>query len=380
MWARPARPTIAARGGVGPPEREEAAVAVDEGRLNDFLGQFVQDLGATVQAGMVVIGHRLGLYQAMAGAGPLSPAELAERTGTAERYVREWLAAQAAAGYLAYDPASGRFRLPEEQAFALADPAGPLYLPGAFQLALASLKAEPRVAEAFRSGAGVGWHEQDPEVFDGCEMFFAPGYRANLIQSWIPALDGVEARLRAGARVADVGCGHGASTIIMAKAYPNSTFTGFDYHDRSVEWARKAASDAGVSDRVRFEVAPADAFGGDGYDLVATFDCFHDLGDPAAAAAHIRTALADDGTWLLVEPAAGERVEDNLNPVGRLYYGFSVLLCVPNALSQRPAPALGNQAGEARTPRAGRRRRVRPLPPGRRDPVQPRLRGPPLER
>jgi SAM-dependent methyltransferase len=324
-------------------------VAVDESKLNEFLGQFVQDLGATMQAGMVVLGHRLGLYRAMAGAGPLSPAELAERTGTAERYVQEWLAAQAAAGYVAYDPASGRFRLPEEQAFALADPAGHAYLPGAFQLALASLKAEPRIAEAFRTGAGVGWHEQDAEVFDGCEMFFAPGYRANLVESWIPALDGVEARLQAGAQVADVGCGHGASTIIMAKAYPRSTFVGFDYHQRSIDWARKAASDAGVSDRVRFEVAPADSFGGDGYDLVATFDCFHDMGDPAGAATHIRRALADDGTWLLVEPAAGDHLKDNLNPVGRLYYGFSVLLCVPNALSQQPKAVLGNQAGEART-------------------------------
>jgi SAM-dependent methyltransferase len=324
-------------------------LAVDESKLNEFLGQFVQDLGATVQAGLVVIGHRLGLYRAMAGAGPLTPAELAERTGTAERYVREWLAAQASGGYVAYDPVSERFSLPEEQAFALADPDGLAYLPGAFQLALASLKAEPRIAEAFRTGAGVGWHEQDAEVFDGCEMFFAPGYRANLVQSWIPALDGVEARLQAGARVADVGCGHGASTIIMAKAYPRSTFVGFDYHQRSIDWARKAASDAGVSDRVRFEVAPADSFGGDGYDLVATFDCFHDMGDPAGAATHIRRALADDGTWLLVEPAAGDHLKDNLNPVGRLYYGFSVLLCVPNALSQQPKAVLGNQAGEART-------------------------------
>jgi SAM-dependent methyltransferase len=324
-------------------------VAVDESKLNEFLGQFVQDLGATVQAGLVVIGHRLGLYRAMAGAGPLTPAELAERTGTAERYVREWLAAQASGGYVAYDPVSERFSLPEEQAFALADPDGLAYLPGAFQLALASLKAEPRIAEAFRTGAGVGWHEQDAEVFDGCEMFFAPGYRANLVESWIPALDGVEARLQAGAQVADVGCGHGASTIIMAKAYPRSTFVGFDYHQRSIDWARKAASDAGVSDRVRFEVAPADSFGGDGYDLVATFDCFHDMGDPAGAATHIRRALADDGTWLLVEPAAGDHLKDNLNPVGRLYYGFSVLLCVPNALSQQPKAVLGNQAGEART-------------------------------
>src|SRR5215211_1942021 len=255
MWDRP--PTADDRGTRRQPasRAEGGVLAVDENKLNAFMGQFVQDLGATVQAGMVVLGHRLGLYRAMAGAGPLSPAELAERTGTAERYVREWLAAQAAAGYVAYNPASGRFSLPEEQAFALADPAGPVYLPGAFQLALASLKGEPRIAEAFRTGAGVGWHEQDPEVFDGCEMFFAPGYRANLVQSWIPALDGVEARLQAGARVADVGCGHGASTIIMARAYPRSTFVGFDYRDRSIESARKAASEAGVSDRVHFEVA-----------------------------------------------------------------------------------------------------------------------------
>jgi SAM-dependent methyltransferase len=350
MWDPPGRGDDRLKAGAtGLPEERRRPVAVDENKLNAFLGQFVQDLGATVQAGLVVIGHRLGLYQAMAGAGPLTPAELAGRTGTAERYVREWLAAQASGGYVAYDPVSERFSLPEEQAFALADPDGLAYLPGAFQLALASLKAEPRIAEAFRTGAGVGWHEQDSEVFDGCEMFFAPGYRANLVQSWIPALEGVEAKLQAGARVADVGCGHGASTIIMAKAYPRSTFVGFDYHQRSIDWARKAASDAGVSDRVRFEVAPADRFGGDGYDLVATFDCFHDMGDPAGAAAHIRRTLADDGTWLLVEPAAGDHLKDNLNPVGRLYYGFSVLLCVPNALSQQPKAVLGNQAGEAQT-------------------------------
>ena len=321
-------------------------MAVDESKLNEFLGQFVQDLGATVQAGLVVIGHRLGLYRAMAGAGPLTPAELAERTGTAERYVREWLAAQASGGYVAYDPVSERFSLPEEQAFALADPDGLAYLPGAFQLALASLKAEPRIAEAFRTGAGVGWHEQDAEVFDGCEMFFAPGYRANLVESWIPALDGVEARLQAGARVADVGCGHGASTILLARAYPRSTFVGFDYHDRSIEWARKSAAEAGVSDRVRFEVAPADAYPGEGYDLVAVFDALHDMGDPLAAAAHVRRSLADDGTFLLVEPAAGERVEDNLNPVGRIFYSASLFICVPNARSQG-GEGLGSQVPEA---------------------------------
>ncbi len=243
----------------------------------------------------------------------------------------------------------GRFTLTAEQAFALSDPDGPLYLPGAFVLALASLRAEPRISEAFRTGAGLAWHEQDSEVFDGCEQFFAPGYRANLVQSWIPALDGVEAKLRAGAKVADVGCGHGASTRIMAEAFPTSTFTGYDYHGRSVEHASKAAADAGLGDRVRFAVAPADAFPGTGYDLITAFDCLHDMGHPVAAAARIRQALADDGTFLLVEPAAADDLDGNLNPVGRVYYAFSTLLCVPSALAQEPAVVLGNQAGEART-------------------------------
>jgi SAM-dependent methyltransferase len=320
---------------------------VDEAKLNEFLGQFVNDLGATANAAMVVIGHRLGLYRALADSQPLTATELAERTGTTPRYVAEWLAAQAASGYVEVRD-TDRFTLSAEQAFALADPEGPLYLPGAFVLALASLKAEPRIAEAFRTGAGLGWHEQDDEVFEGCEQFFAPGYRANLVQSWIPALDGTEAKLRRGARVADVGCGHGASSRIMAAAFPASQFVGYDYHARSVEQASKAAAEAGLADSVRFAVASATDFPGTGYDLITTFDCLHDMGQPAAAARHIRQALAADGTWLIVEPTAGDSLADNLNPVGRIYYAFSTLLCVPNALAQEPSVVLGNQAGEAR--------------------------------
>ncbi len=320
--------------------------AIDETKLNEFLGQFVADLGATANAAMVVIGHRLGLYRALADAPPLTPAGLAERTGTTPRYVTEWLAAQAASGYVTVT--DGKFTLTPEQAFALADPSGALYMPGAFLLALASLKAEPRISEAFRTGAGLAWHDQDNEVFEGCEQFFAPGYRASLVQSWIPALDGVEAKLRAGARVADVGCGYGASTQIMAAAYPASRFTGYDYHAQSIEHATKAAANAGVGDRVRFAVAPADGFGGTGYDFITTFDCLHDMGHPVGAARHIREALAADGTWMIVEPIAADELAGNLNPVGRVYYAFSTLLCVPNALAQEPEAVLGAQAGEAR--------------------------------
>src|SRR5580692_914055 len=277
-------------------------MTIDQDKLGELLGRFVSDLGATGAAGNVVVGHRLGLYRSLAE-GPATAEELARRTGTDPRYVAEWLRGQAAGGYVSCDPAAGRFSLSAEQAFALADPDGPLYLPGAFVLALASLKAEPRISEAFRTGAGLAWHEQDNEVFDGCEQFFAPGYRANLVSSWIPALDGTEAKLCQGALVADVGCGHGASTRIMAEAFPASRFTGFDYHARSVERAGQAAADAGLSDRVRFAVASATEFPGAGYDLITTFDCLHDMGQPAAAAGHIRQALSGEGTWLLVEPA-----------------------------------------------------------------------------
>jgi SAM-dependent methyltransferase len=319
-------------------------MAVDQDKLMDLLGRFVGDLGATVAAGGVVVGHRLGLYRALAE-GPATPEDLAARTGTDTRYVTEWLRGQAAGGYVTHD--AGTYAMTEEQVFALTDPDGPLYLPGAFVLALGALRAEPQITDAFRTGAGMGWHEHHDDVFLGCEMFFRPGYIANLVPSWIPALDGVAERLTAGGRVADVGCGLGASTVLLAEAFPRATVTGSDYHAPSVEIARKRAADAGVNDRARFEVASAETFGGTGYDLVATFDCLHDMGDPARAAAHVREALAPDGTWLIVEPAAGDTVTDNLNPVGRVYYNFSTFLCVPNARSQPGGYALGAQAGEA---------------------------------
>jgi SAM-dependent methyltransferase len=322
-------------------------MAVDMEKLNAFIGKFVGDLGATVNAGMVVIGERLGLYKALSER-PMSSDELAKVTDTDERYVREWLAAQAASGYVDYDPKTQRFALGEEQALALAVEDSPAYIPGAFELALGALQAVPRIGEAFRSGAGMGWHEHDHGVFHGCEKFFRPGYIANLVSAWIPALDGVAEKLAAGARVADVGCGQGASTILMAQAYPVSQFVGFDYHDASIAAARKSAERAGVGDRVRFEVAKAKDFPGKNYDFVAVFDCLHDMGDPVGAASHVRRSLADDGTWMIVEPFAKDRLEDNLNPVGRVYYAFSTLLCTPCSRSQEVGLCLGAQAGESR--------------------------------
>jgi 2-polyprenyl-3-methyl-5-hydroxy-6-metoxy-1,4-benzoquinol methylase len=321
-------------------------MAIDNDKMNEFLGKFVSDLGATTAAGNVVIGHQLGLYRALAD-GPASAGELAARTQTSPRYVAEWLRGQAAGGYVDYDAAADSYSMTEEQAFALTNPDGGIYVPGAFVLALGTLRAVPRMIEAFRTGAGLGWHEQDTDVFIGCEQFFRPGYIANLIPSWIPSLDGVEDKLRAGAKVADIGCGLGASTILLAQQYPNSRFTGSDYHDQSIELARKRASDAGVADRVNFEAATASSFSGTGYDLAATFDCLHDMGDPLAAARHVRQALTPDGTWLVVEPYASDEAAGNMNPVGRVYYNFSTLLCVPNALSQPGGFALGAQAGEA---------------------------------
>ena len=321
-------------------------MAIDADKLQEFLGRFIADLGATLAAGNVVIGHRLGLYQALA-AGPASPEELAARTQTSPRYIAEWLGGQAAGGYVEYDQATGTYSMTEEQAFALANPDGGVYAPGAFVLALGALKAERRIADAFRTGAGLAWHEHDEDVFLGCEQFFRPGYIANLVSSWIPALHGVDGKLQAGAKVADIGCGLGASTILLAREYPNSAVIGSDYHDRSIEIARERAGDAGVADRVSFEVAASDAFSGTGYDLAATFDSLHDMGDPLAAARHIRQALTADGTWLIVEPYAGNTITDNLNPVGRIYYNGSTLLCVPNAMSQTGGYALGAQAGEA---------------------------------
>ncbi|NJM52615.1 MAG: methyltransferase domain-containing protein [Blastocatellia bacterium] len=324
-------------------------MAINEEKLHQFLGKCITDFGATMHAGLVVIGESLGLYKAMNKAGKaITPAELATVTKTNERYVREWLNAQAAGGYVSYDAENQSYFLSEEQAFALADESSPAYLPGAFLLAVSAVKAVPQLTERFRTGEGFGWHEHDAGLFCGTEMFFRPGYAANLISSWIPALEGIEEKLKAGAKVADIGCGLGASTVLMAQAYPKSTFVGFDYHDKSIEMARQRAIEGKVSDRVSFAVAKAKDFPGSDYDFVTYFDCLHDMGDPVGAAAHVKESLASDGTWMIVEPFAGDRVEDNLNPIGRAFYSASTLLCTPASLSQEVGLALGAQAGEAR--------------------------------
>ncbi|MEU3645936.1 class I SAM-dependent methyltransferase [Lentzea sp. NPDC034063] len=321
---------------------------VDTDKLMQFVFRAVDEVGATLNAALVVMGDKLGYYRAMASGDPISPAELADRTGTAEPYAREWLNAQAAGSYVTYDPATSRYTLPIEHAVALTVEDSPAFLPGMFQIALGTVHDAGRVLDAARSGSGVGWHEHNTDVHLGCERFFRPNYAANLIEGWLPALDGVTAKLQAGARVADVGCGHGASTILMAQAFPKSFFTGSDYHPESIEIARERAAAAGVGDRVTFEVASAKDFSGRDYDLVTMFDCLHDMGDPVGAAQHVRDAVASDGTWMIVEPMAGDHVEDNLNPVGRTYYGFSALLCTPASLSQDVGLALGTQAGPAR--------------------------------
>jgi SAM-dependent methyltransferase len=321
---------------------------IDQAKLDAFMGRFVGDLGAALSAALVVIGDRLGLYKAMAGGPPLSAEELAERTSTDPRYVREWLSNQAAGGYVSYDPASDRFHLSPEQALALAEEGSPAFVPGAFQLATALIKDEEKIERAFSSGEGVGWHEHHHDLFAGTERFFRPGYSANLVSAWIPALDGAQARLEAGALVADVGCGHGASTLLMAEAFPASRFVGFDYHEASIAHARQAAAAAGVDGRVSFEVAPAKGYPGEGYDLVTMFDCLHDMGDPVGAAEHVLGTLRPDGIWMIVEPYAGDALKDNLNPVGRVFYGASTLVCTPASRDQEVGLALGAQAGEAR--------------------------------
>lgn len=323
------------------------APALDMDKLHAFVGQFVSDLGAAGHAGMVVIGEKLGLYKALAS-GPMSSAELAENTKTDERYLREWLASQAAGGYISYDEKTNKFSLSAEQAFTMANEDSPAYLPGAFELALGSLAAVPRIAESFRTGAGMGWGEHHEDVIHGCEKFFRSGYVGNLVSSWIPALEGVQEKLERGARVADVGCGKGASTILMAKAFPKSQFFGFDYHDGSIAGARASAERQGVKDRVTFDAASAKGFPGKNYDLVTVFDCLHDMGDPVGAAKHIREVLTPDGTWMIVEPFANDTLKDNMNPVGRMYYSFSTLLCTPCSRSQEVGLCLGAQAGEGR--------------------------------
>jgi SAM-dependent methyltransferase len=321
---------------------------VDEAKLQAFMGQAVTDMGAIISAPLFLIGEKLGLYKAMAGAGPLTSQEVADRAGAAERSVREWLRNQAAGGYVSYDPETDRYELPDEQALALADENSPFYILGVYD-SIASLYAdEKEILEAFRTGTGMGWHEHDHRLFRGTERFFKPGYRAHLVSEWLPALDGVVDKLESGANVADVGCGHGASTIIMAEAFPNSRFYGFDYHPASIDRAREAAEEAGVGDRIEFEVASAKDYPGRNYDLVCVFDCLHDMGDPVGAAVHVRETLAPDGNWMIVEPFANDSVEDNLNPVGRVFYGASTVICTPASLAQEVGLALGAQAGEAR--------------------------------
>ncbi len=320
---------------------------IDPDKLNALLGRAVQDMGAAIQAPLILIGDKLGLYRAMADGEPVTPAELAKRTGTAERYVREWLNANAAGQYVEYDAATGTYFMSPEQSLALAMDDTPVHLPGFYHMLASLMKDEEKITEIYRTGSGMGWHEHEKGLFEGCERFFRPTYLANLVSSWIPALEGMEAKLQAGASVADIGCGHGASTLLMANAYPKSRFVGFDYHAASVEKAREKAAKAGVSDRVKFEVAPAKTFPGGNYDLVAFFDCLHDMGDPAGAARHVRESLAPEGTWMIVEPAASDDIAANMNPVGRIFYSASASICVPCSLSQEVALGLGAQAGPA---------------------------------
>lgn len=323
-------------------------MALDMQKLDQLLGKGLNDFGATFHAALVAIGDRLGLYKALNEGGAMTPAELAKKTGTNERYVREWLSGQAAGGYITYDATSGKFSLSEEQAFILADENSPAFLPGAFQVALASTRSVDQITEVFRTGKGFGWHEHHPELFVGTERFFRPGYAANLIKAWIPALDGVEAKLRKGGRVADVGCGLGASTVLMAQAFPASSFAGFDYHQGSIDAAKERAKKAGVSNNTEFSTATAKNYPGKDFDFVTFFDCLHDMGDPVGAAKHVRESMAKDGTWMIVEPYAKDKLEENLNPIGRAFYSASTLLCTPCSKAQEVGLALGAQAGEAR--------------------------------
>jgi SAM-dependent methyltransferase len=319
--------------------------AVDEAKLNQFIGQMLGDLGGALSVPLVRIGDRLGLYKALHADGPMTPAELASKTNVAERYAREWLSHQAASGYLTYAPTTGKFTLPPEQAMVFAEPDSPVYLQGGFDLAMTMMENQALLEPAFRSGKGVGWGEQSQCLFCAAGRFFRPGYHNSLVESWLAALDGVVAKLKRGATVADVGCGHGFSTVIMAKAFPNSTFIGYDFHTGSVDQARLHARQHGVTANARFEVALASEFPGNDLDLVTFFDCLHDMGDPVGAARHVRQALKPDGSWMIVEPAAGDRLEDNLNAVSRLYYAASTMICVPTSLDQPVGAALGAQAG-----------------------------------
>ncbi|RXT41164.1 class I SAM-dependent methyltransferase [Bradyrhizobium betae] len=321
---------------------------VNSDRLNAFMGKMITEVGAAMNASLVLLGDKLGLYRVLAAKGPMSSSELASATGTNERYVREWLASQAASGYVEYDSASGNFSMLPEQAMALADEDSPVFLGAVGNVIAAAFLDEPKITDAFKSGKGVGWNRRSECLFCGTARFFRTGYMHNLVQAWLPALDGVVDKLKRGAKVADVGCGHGVSTRLMAEAFPNSRFYGFDYHEGSIEAARKAATEAKLGDRVSFAVHSAKTYPAEGYDLVCFFDCLHDMGDPVGAIRHVRESMAKDGTCMLVEPFAGDRLEDNLNPVGRVYYAASTMICTPASLDQEVGLALGAQAGEAR--------------------------------
>ncbi|AVC47528.1 O-methyltransferase family protein (plasmid) [Rhizobium leguminosarum bv. viciae] len=315
-------------------------------KLDALVGRLVGDVGAAMSGALVVLGDQVGIFKAMADGTPMSVQNLATKTGIKERYLREWLSAQAAADYVAYDEKTDRFSLTPEQAMVFAEENSPAFFVGAFEVVQSMWMDEPKIADAFRTGKGLGWHEHSTCLFRGTERFFRPGYNSHLVNEWIPALAGVEAKLKAGASVADVGCGHGASTILMAQAYPASHFTGFDYHGPSIERAKAAAQDAGVADRVTFQQGSAAEFPGRGYDMVAMFDCLHDMGDPVGAGRHVKETLGPNGTWLIVEPFANDHLKDNLNPVGRVYYGASTMICTPASLSQEVGLGLGAQAGE----------------------------------
>ena len=321
---------------------------VNPDRLNTFIGKMLGDVGAAMNASLMLIGDKLGLYKALAAKGPLTAAELAQATGTGERYMREWLAAQAASGYVDYDAVSGKFSMTPEQGMILADEDSPVFMGAVGSLVAATFLDEPKVSEAFKSGKGVGWNRRSECLFCGTARFFRTGYKHHLVQEWLPALDGVVEKLQRGARVADVGCGHGVSTRLMAQAFPNSRFYGFDYHEGSIEAARQATQQAGLGERVRFDVHSAKTYPAGNYDLVCFFDCLHDMGDPVGAIRHVRETMATDGTCMLVEPFAGDRLEENLNPVGRIYYAASTVICTPASLDQEVGMALGAQAGEAR--------------------------------
>lgn len=321
---------------------------MNETKLNQLIAKAVEEMSIAESAPLIYLGDKLGLYRAMAGTGPHTSQQLADSTGTHERYVREWLNNQAAGGIVEYHPADGTYELSDESAQLWADESSPVFLGGQVEVIGSMWADADKLADAFRTGTGVAWGDHDHRLYPGVQRFYGGLYRASLVWEWIPALDGVEAKLRAGARVADVGCGYGISTVLLAEAFPQSTFVGYDGHPASIAEAGKAAAEAGVSDRVRFEVADATSSPGTGYDLICFFDALHDMGDPVGAAAHTRSALAEDGTVMLVEPAAGDRVEDNLNPVGRTYYAGSTFLCTPSALAQAGGHSLGAQAGPAR--------------------------------